>query len=403
MLHDKRDSGVGANLKRAFVTSASQSEHYIRELFAGAGVAIGGDEPHDIRVHDRAFYGRVIRDGSLGLGESYVDGQWDADALDEALYRILLGKLDTVARGNLRLVLHTAKAKLFNLQSVARAFDVGKHHYDIGNELYEKMLDPTMAYTCGYWRSGAKTLEEAQRAKLDLICRKLGLEPGRRVLELGCGWGGFAKYAAENFGVSVLGFTVSREQAEFAESLTCGLPVEIRTQDYRSAKGRFDAVVSIGLMEHVGTKNYRKYAQLVDSCLAEGGVSLIHTIAGNRAVKHIEPWFEKYIFPNAVLPTLGSLGAAIDDLFVCEDVHNIGPDYDKTLMAWRDNFVSAWPDLHRANPDKYDERFYRMWLYYLLSSAAGFRARYTQLFQMVLTRAGTPQPDCGRSNLVSDP
>jgi cyclopropane-fatty-acyl-phospholipid synthase len=189
-----------------------------------------------------------------------------------------------------------------------------------------------------------------------------------------------------------LGLTVSNEQQSFATKWTRDLPVEIQTRDYREARGEFDAVVSIGLMEHIGPKNYRTYMELVDRCLSPGGTALIHTIAGNRAIKHMEPWFEKYIFPNAVLPTIGALGASIDDLFVCEDVHNIGPDYDKTLLAWNDNFNASWDELHASIPTKYDQRFYRMWTYYLLCSAAGFRARYTQLFQMVFTRPGTPQP-----------
>ncbi len=389
------DIGTAArNLRLAFSIDDKRSEEFVRELLLGAGIEVDGSAPHDIQVHDKAFYTRVLRDGSLGFGESYMDGQWDAESLDEALYRILLGKLDVVARSNIRLVLYVARAKLFNLQSSSRAFEIGEHHYDIGNELYERMLDSSMAYTCAYWRGGATTLKEAQRAKFDLICRKVGLEQGMKVLELGCGWGGFAKFAAENYGVSVLGLTVSKEQTEFGRTYTEGLPVEIRTQDYREVSGTYDAVISIGLLEHVGPKNYRTYMEVVDRCLAEDGVGFAHTIAGNRAVETIEPWFAKYIFPNAVLPTVGSIGASMDDLFVCEDVHNIGPDYDTTLMAWHANFLDTWSELQKLDPNKYNERFYRMWRYYLLVSAAGFRARYMQLFQTVFTRAGRSQPNC---------
>ncbi len=386
-------SGAMASIRRAFTVDVNKSERYVRELLRAADINVGGSRPHDIRVNNPEFYTRVLRDGSLGFGESYMDGQWDADVLDEALKRVLLAKLDVIARKNIPLVLHTAKAKLLNLQNKMRAFQVGEQHYDIGNELYTGMLDNSMAYTCAYWRDGARTLEEAQTAKLDLVCRKLNLKEGMRVLELGCGWGGFAKHAAENYGVSVVGFTVSKEQASFASEWTKHLPVEIRMQDYREARGTYDAVVSIGLMEHIGPKNYRSYMELVDRCLAPGGVALVHTIAGNRAVDIIEPWFEKYIFPNAVLPTIGNLSSAFDDLFVCEDVHNIGPDYDLTLMAWNRNFNEIWPTLSKQNPSKYNERFYRMWTFYLLCSAAGFRTRYTQLFQLVLTRAGTSQPN----------
>ena len=386
--------GIAKKLKLSMNTS--KSEKFVRELFEGAGIEIGGNKPHDIQVHNDVFYTRVLRDGSLGLGESYMDGDWDAEALDNALCKILLGKLDVVARKNPALIAHTLKAKVFNFQAVARAFEVGEHHYDIGNELYERMLDPNMAYSCGYWRDGATNLEEAQTAKLDLVCRKLGLKPGMTLLELGCGWGSLAKHAATHYGVTYCGMTVSKEQAAYAKEWTKGLPVEIRTEDYRAATGKWDAVVSIGFMEHVGTKNYRTYMELVDKCLAPGGVSLVHTIAGNRAIKHTEPWFEKYIFPNSVLPTIGSLGASIDDLFVCEDVENFGNDYDTTLLAWFENFKAAWPTLVEMNPKKYNERFYRMWTYYLLCSAASFRVRYTQLYQMVFTRPGTTQPNCRR-------
>lgn len=385
-------SGTIGNLRRALLFDDKKSERYVRELFAGAGIEVNGSEPHDIQVHDPEFYTRVLRDGSLGLGEAYMDGQWDAERLDDALYRVLRGQLDVKARGNVSMVVHVAKAKLWNLQNPLRAFQVGEQHYDIGNELYEAMLDPTMAYTCAYWRGGAKDLHEAQIAKFDLICKKLGLAPGMRVLELGCGWGGFAKYAAQTYDVSIDGLTVSKEQVAFGKESVAGLPVDIRLQDYREARGSYDAVVSIGLMEHVGPKNYREYMQVVDRCLKPGGVALVHTIAGNRTIDHMEPWFAKYIFPNAVLPTVAGLGAAIDDLFVCEDVHNIGPDYDPTLLAWFERFDAAWPALQKSSPGKYTDTFYRMWKYYLLSSAAGFRARYTQLFQMVLTRAGTKQP-----------
>ncbi len=282
------------------------------------------------------------------------------------------------------------KAKLFNFQTVSRAFEVGEKHYDIGNDLYEAMLDRDhLAYTCAYWKN-ADTLEAAQEAKLDLVCRKIGLKQGQTVLELGCGWGGFARYAARKYGATVTGLTVSKEQVALGQKLSEGLPVTLSAQDYREATGQYDAVVSIGLMEHVGPKNYRKYMEVVDRCLKPGGIAFVHTIAGNRTIKHMEPWFEKYIFPNAVLPTIASLGKSIDDLFVLEDVQNFGPDYDKTCMAWHDRFVAAWPELKK----QYDERFYRMWVYYLLTSAAGFRCRYMQLFQLVLTRPGTTQPPC---------
>lgn len=362
-----------------------------RELLATADVTVGGDRPWDIQIHDERFYERALHDGTLGVGESYVDGWWDSPALDQTIDRVMRARLGEVVPERWPLVAHAVWARVVNLQNKTRAFGNGQHHYDIGNDLYEAMLDSRLLYTCAYWPN-ARTLDEAQEAKLELVCRKVGLRPGMRVLDLGCGWGGFAAYAAERHGARVVGYTVSREQVRWAHDHYAGLPIEIRLDDYRNATGRYDAVVSIGLMEHVGPKNYRGYMELVDRCLAPGGIAFVHTIGSNHARAHLEPWFDRYIFPNAVLPTLAQLVAAIDGVFVPEDVHNLGEDYDRTLMAWWRNFDAAWPTL-RA---RYGEPFYRMWKYYLLASAGAFRARAQHLFQIVMTRPGTPQPPSRR-------
>ena len=358
-----------------------------RELLATADVIVDGDRPWDMQIHDARFYERVLRDGTLGVGESYVEGWWDSSALDQTIDHLMRARLGEAVSENWLLLAHAARARVVNLQSKTRSFGNGQRHYDIGNDLYEAMLDRRLLYTCAYWQA-ARTLDDAQDAKLELVCKKLGLRAGMRVLDLGCGWGGFAAYAAERYGVRVAGYTVSREQVRWANDHYASLPIEIRLDDYRNATGRYDAVVSIGLMEHVGPKNYRGYMELVDRCLEPGGIAFVHTIASNHARTHIEPWFDKYIFPNAVLPTLPQLIAATDGLFVVEDVHNIGEDYDRTLMAWWHNFDAAWPAL-RA---RYAEPFYRTWKYYLLASAGAFRARAQQLFQIVMTRPGTPQP-----------
>ena len=358
------------------------------DLLAAAGITVGGPEPWDITVHDERVWSRVLRDGTLGAGEAYVDGWWDSPALDQTVHRLQASRAVDVLRDSWMLVPHLVRARVLNLQAVRRAFGSGQHHYDIGNELYEAMLDRRLLYTCALWSTGARTLDEAQEAKLALVCTKIGLRPGMRVLDLGCGWGGFAAYAAEHHGVEVVGLTVSREQVRLARERYAHLPIDIRLDDYRNATGTYDAVVSIGLMEHVGPKNYRAYMELVDRCLAPRGVAFVHTIGGNRARTHMDPWFDRYIFPNAVLPTLAQLATAMEGIFVPEDVHNIGEDYDRTLLAWFERFDAAWPTL-RA---RYDDRFYRMWTYYLLGSAGSFRARAQQLFQIVMTRPGTRAP-----------
>ena len=362
----------------------------MREMLAGAAVTIGGSAPWDIQIHDQRTFSRVLRDGNLGVGESYVDGWWDCEALDQMIDRVTRARIGF--GGNWALLTHVAKARLFNLQ-VLRPFEVGQRHYDVGNDLYRAMLGPRMVYTCAYFRD-ADTLDAAQEAKLDLVCRKIGLRPGMQVLDLGCGWTGFAAFAAERYGASVVGYTVSREQQTWAREHYGHLAIDIRLDDYRNATGRYDAVVSIGLMEHVGPKNHRAYMELAARCLNPGGVVFMHTIGGAGTRTHIDPWFDKYIFPNAVVPTLGQLVTSMEEVLVPEDIQNIGPHYDRTLMAWWQNFDAAWPTLR----PRYGDRFYRMWRFYLLISAAYFRAREHNLYQIVATPVGAPQPPTARSS-----
>lgn len=367
----------------------TQAELIIRQLLESADIEIDGKDPWDIQVHDKRFYTRVLREVELGLGESYMDGWWDCQAIDQFVDRALRAKIDKQVKGNLKILLHVLRSRLLNLQTSARAFEVGERHYDLGNDLYQSMLDKRLNYTCAYWRN-ASDLDEAQEAKLDLVCQKIGLKPGMTVLELGCGWGSFAKYAAEKYGADVVGVTVSKEQVELGMELCRGLPVELRLQDYREVGGTYDRVISIGVMEHVGCKNYRTYMEVVNRTLKTGGIGFFHTIGSNTSKRTVNPWTEKYIFPNGMLPSIAQLATAMEGLFVIEDWHNFGPDYDPTLMAWHANFEKAWPALRGT----YGEKFYRMWRYYLLSSAGGFRSRQTQLWQVVFSRIGDPQPDC---------
>lgn len=367
--------------------SQGSAELVVRELFESANVSVGGGRPGDIAVHDPRFYGRLLRGASIGLGESYMDGWWDTDALDIFVEKLLRAGLQEKIKGSWRLRALTAKAVVFNLQSHARSGASAQAHYDIGNDLYTRMLDPRMVYTCAYWKD-ACSLAEAQEAKLDLVCRKLGLEPGMRVLDLGCGWGGFAAWAAEKYGCSVVGYTLSKDQHSLGSEMWKHLDVDLRLADYRDATGTFDRVASIGMMEHVGPKNHRHMMEVIHRSLTPDGYALVHTISGNKSRRHGTPFVEKCIFPNAVSPSLAQLGAATEGLFVVEDLHNIGPDYEPTLLAWWENFDRAYPDLKH----RYDERFYRMWRFYLLGAAGAARARDAQLVQLVLTRPGRRQP-----------
>jgi len=354
-------------------------------LLHEAGVTVGGDQPHDIHVHDPQFHTRVMAQGSLGLGESYMDGQWDAASLDGFLYHLMQAHLDERVH-SWRDVADGLKARLFNLQAGSGSFEVGRRHYDLGNDLYEAMLGQRLVYSCGYWRD-AQDLDGAQEAKLDLICRKLGLRPGQHVLDIGCGWGEALKFAAVRYGVSGVGITISQEQADYARQLCAGLPIEIRLQDYHDLNETFDAIFSVGMFEHVGDKNYRGYFEVARRCLHPPGLFLLHTIGGNLSRHRTDPWIARYIFPNSMLPSAAQVTAAFEGLFVLEDWHNFGTDYDRTLQAWRLNVENAWPQL---DPQRYDERFKRMWRFYLAASMASFRCRHAQLWQLVLSPHGVP-------------
>lgn len=356
----------------------------ITSLFQEAGITIGGDKDWDIQIHDERFYNRVLMKWSLGFGEAYMDGWWNTKALDQLIYKFYTAEIEKKNK-NLPGKIDKYKSCILNQQTKFRAQKVAHVHYDLGNDMYEKMLGDTMQYTCAYWK-GARTLDEAQLNKLDLICRKLHLQKGERVLELGCGWGGFAKFAAENYGVEVEAYNISKEQVEYARNRNRGLPVTINLADYREAKGTFDKVAAIGLCEHVGYKNYDILMRVAYRCLKKHGLFLLHSIANNFSTTHCDPWFNKYIFPNGMLPSVKQLGESMENLFVMEDWHNFGPDYDRTLVAWYHNFDQHWPLFRK----KYGERFYRMWKYYLLSLAGGFRARRIQLWQIVMAKAGVP-------------
>ena len=356
----------------------------MEDLLSFADVRIGGDRPWDMRIRNDGVFARVLAHGSMGLGESYMDDWWDCDRLDEFFFRILQARLDEKVKLRTEL-LDILKARLMNRQNISRAFRVGRCHYDIGNDLYRRMLDKRLIYSCGYW-TNSSTLDEAQEAKLDLVCRKLDLAPGMKVLDIGCGWGGAARFAAERYGVEVLGVTVSEEQARLGKEMCRGLPVEIRLQDYRSLTGTFDRIFSLGMFEHVGYKNYGTFFRVIKSCLKEDGLFLLHTIGGNRSVSSNDPWLDRYIFPNSMIPSAKQISEHAEELFVLEDWHSFGPHYDTTLIHWFENFHESWDDLK----NDYDERFYRMWKYYLLSCAGSFRARKNQVWQIVFSPNGVP-------------
>lgn len=363
-------------------------ERIVTEELASAGIIVGGKRPTDIQVHHPRAYRAIALQGSLGLGESYMAGDWTTENLEgliELIFRSPIGR----RRKSPHIIAKLIKAMAFNLQSLSRSKIVCDVHYDLGNDLYEKMLDTRMVYTCGYWKN-AKTLEEAQEAKLDLICQKLGLKPGMKVLDIGCGFGSFMKFAAERYGVECVGYSLSKEQIAYGEKSCAGLPIKFVFNDYRLIEGKYDRIVSIGMMEAVGYKNFRTYMETIHRSLTEDGLALIHTVGHNLTTKITDPWVDKYIFPNGILPSVTQIGTSIEGLFVMEDWHNFGPDYNKTLLAWNERFQAAWPELQ----SQFDDTFKRMWEFYLLSFAGGFAARNWQLWHIVLSKKGRAQADC---------
>lgn len=388
--------GAGAGLKALAVSDRYAA--LVNDLLAHADIRIDGSRPWDITVRDPRFYRRALAGGAIGLGESFMDGWWDCRALDQAIARMLGANLrdklklspwmlaDVVAEQlpNLHYVVPGLRPFLSRFRSLAT---VAERHYEVGNDFYRLLLDKHMIYSCAYWES-AKTLDEAQEAKLEMSCRKLRLEPGQRLLEIGCGWGGFARYAAENHGVSVVGVTISEEQRALAAERCRGLPVEIRLQDYREISGSFDRVVSLGMFEHVGRHNYDAYMRVVHDCLTADGLFLLETIGDNVSGLECNPWFQKYIFraPTSMFPSIKEIAAAAEGHFVVEDWHNFGADYGPTLRAWHDNLA--------VNRDRivgqYGERFYRMWVFYLLSCAGAFASRTYQMWQILFAKRGIP-------------
>ncbi len=352
------------------------------ELLCHADIQLSGERPWDLKIYNDNFFNRIFSEGSLALGEGYMDGWWDVESVDQFICKLLSSDIEKKIKPYKVLAL-SVQAKFTNLQNLARSVQVAENHYNLGNKVFEVMLDKRLTYTCAYWKD-AHDLDAAQEAKLDLVCQKLHLKEGQHVLDIGCGWGSFAKFAAENYGAKVTGITLSDEQAHYAQEDCKGLPVDIVIQDYRLLQGKYDHIVSLGMFEHVGMKNHRTFFQQASQCLKDDGLFLLHTIGSLESKLTPDPWIHKYIFPNGQLPSLSEIGVATEGQFVVEDMHNFGAYYDKTLMAWFNNFNAGWDEL---KPD-YSDRFYRMWKFYLQACAGAFRARDLQLWQFVLSKHG---------------
>jgi cyclopropane-fatty-acyl-phospholipid synthase len=384
----KKNTNKHKQFTKAKISKASDTINKLAKL---AGVNINGSKPYDIKVNNTAFYARSLSEQSIGLGESYMEQWWDCDQIDELFNKMMQGNLEDKLKKDWNLMAQVLMHKIFNQQSKKKSLIVGKEHYDVGNELYKYMLDSSMSYSCGYWKD-AKNLEEAQWNKLDLICKKLKLKPGMKLLDIGCGWGGMAIHAAKHYGVSVEGITISKEQLKLGQEKAnkLKLPIDLKFLDYRgllkTPGKRFDRVVSIGMFEHIGHKNYRAFMKVANHIMKDDGFLLVHTIGSNSSKFNCDPWLNKYIFPHGVLPSSTQIAKSAEKIFRLEDWHSFGQYYDTTLMAWHKNFNMHWPEIQKFNPQKYNMRFKRMWNYYLLMCAGLFRSRECQLWQAVYSK-----------------
>jgi cyclopropane-fatty-acyl-phospholipid synthase len=363
----------------------------VTDTLAQADVILNGHRPWDIQVRNNRFYRKTAR-GSLGLGESYMDGDWDVESLDTLFRRILTAELRSSLLYKINHLGLVVRAKLSNLQNRARSRAVAEEHYDLDHRMYEQFLGPFNQYTCCFF-DGTDDLVEAEVIKLDMICNKLEINGDDRVLDIGCGWGGFAKYAATTRGCEVTGVTLSTEQAEYARDHTAGLPVDIVQADYRELPAlldsRFDKVLICGMIEHVGYKNYASIMRVVHELMDDDGLFLLHTIGNSADTAIVDRWFEKYIFRNSMAPSMSQLSKAIQDLFVVHDWENYGHYYSKTLNAWQANFEKNWHAIKALKTrHPFDEKFRRMWNYYLVSSKAAFDVEDLLLWQIVMSKIG---------------
>ena len=357
----------------------------------GRPVVYGDGSGPEIRLHfAKGWALRMALNPDLALGEAYMEGgmvieQGDLWGLCELIGRNL-GQYRDPPKPIMRLLTHIGRlTQQWNDRSAARR-NVA-HHYDLSHDLYRRFLDEDMQYSCAYFARPDMTLEEAQFAKKTHIAAKLMIQPGHKVLDIGCGWGGMGLELAGRYGAVVSGVTLSKEQLAIAQNRVKAANLDERAQfsltDYRDVEGPFDRIVSVGMFEHVGAPNFRTYFQQVSRLLTDDGVALIHTIGRRTGPGLTQPWIAKYIFPGGYIPALSEMAAAIEDAGLwITDVEVQRLHYAETLKAWRERFMAQRDEIAAL----YDERFCRMWEFYLALSELGFRYGISNVFQVQLTK-----------------
>jgi cyclopropane-fatty-acyl-phospholipid synthase len=362
------------------------------ELPGGDVRRFGSGRPVRLTVRDPAFFRRLATRGKLGLGESYTAGEWEADDL-VAFFELLLANADAVGERHARVRrLLELRPRLQRRNGLARARRNVAYHYDLGNELYGLMLDETLTYSCAIFEHPQQTLAQAQRAKYGRLCALLELGPDDHVLEIGCGWGGFARYAAERHGCRVTAITISHQQAVVARQRTRGLPVTILERDYRTVGGRFSKVVSIEMIEAIGADQFGTFFATIDRVLEPGGRAAVQTILVPEQrwerYRRTPDWIERYVFPGCLIPSLEALvrAAARHSRLGIYGVEEIGEHYAETLRRWRASFRERLGEVRKLG---YDPRFERTWDFYLAFCEAAFRARALRDAQLLLARAGS--------------
>ena len=357
--------------------------HRFEALFDIADIRVGGDRPWDIHVSNSEFFARCFANPSLGLGESWMEGWWECERLDEMFLRA--GRANLQKHMKISDAALLLLAKMFFRPSKDDSSQYGRDHYELGTELFRRMLGERMAYSCGYWKD-ASNLDEAQENKLDLIAAKLGFEPGQRVLDIGCGWGGMLRYFAEKYGINGVGVTISEDQYIQGNELCADLPVEIRLLDFKDLEDKFDRIYSVEMIGHLHPKKYRGFMEQIKRSLGPGGLFLLQTMGCDRSDIKTDPWIEKYIFPDSHLPTASRIAKASEGHLVLEDWHCFSQDYDRTFSAWNSNLIAARDEIGADQ----DQRVFRVWEYYLCACASGFRAGVNRLWQIVYSSADNP-------------